>query len=172
MINSKFYIGSSYDIHVRWGNHITTLLRNECHTPGLQKDWNEYGRENFDIRVLEICSREQLKEKEQEWLDKTEATVYGYNKSINSKTTIGDKIAYLRGNIKEKYPDLYSIRSKNMIEINKRIEIREKRREQFIKVNNRSDIKQRLIMRNKDPIFIAKVQATRRKMREERFVKD
>ena len=59
-----------------------------------------------------------------------------------------------------------------MIEINKRIEIREKRREQFIKVNNRSDIKQRLIMRNKDPIFIAKVQATRRKMREERFVKD
>ena len=67
--NNKIYIGSAFDIHHRLYNHIYLLRKNEHHNKYLQNSWNKYGESNFEFGILEVCSKDDLIEREQIWLD-------------------------------------------------------------------------------------------------------
>lgn len=86
-INSKCYVGQSIDIEHRWMIHKSTLNNNTHHNNYLQRAWNKYGEENFEFKILEICSEDELDEKEIEWIDKLHSYRYhsdsnGYNMNI------------------------------------------------------------------------------------------
>jgi group I intron endonuclease len=51
-INNKVYIGESLDIRRRWKEHLDNLNNNKHHSYKLQNDWNKYGEDNFDFRVI------------------------------------------------------------------------------------------------------------------------
>lgn len=64
-INNKKYVGQSKDIERRWKEHIlkekNTMIHNAI---------KKYGKENFDFKILELCSLEQLTEKERYYYKK------------------------------------------------------------------------------------------------------
>ena len=67
--NGKFYIGSSDDIHRRFGRHISDLRRNKHDNAHLQNAWNKYGEKSFDFEVVRVCSMKDVLLEEQRDLD-------------------------------------------------------------------------------------------------------
>lgn len=79
LINSKKYIGKSYDIEKRWLNHKTKLSNKIHENNHLQKSWNKYGQENFNFYIIEECPKEKLIEKEIFYISYFDTKVNGYN---------------------------------------------------------------------------------------------
>lgn len=78
--NGIVYIGQAVDISTRWKNHAKAGLGID--TPQgnkLYKAMMEDGLENFSFEVLEICSRDQLDEKEKWYIGLYQADQFGYN---------------------------------------------------------------------------------------------
>lgn len=50
--NNKRYVGESIDIIKRWETHKNILKKNKHHNYELQKDFNEYGLENFEFTLF------------------------------------------------------------------------------------------------------------------------
>jgi group I intron endonuclease len=67
-VNGRKYIGKANNIYVRVRNHIACLNNNSDKSTYLQNAWNRYGKESFSIYVLEECFREELIEKEKEYI--------------------------------------------------------------------------------------------------------
>lgn len=85
-INGKFYLGSSEKIKRRWNEHKSLLRRNKHCNGILQKAWNKYGEENFELSVIEECMVNVLLEREQFYLDTMKPyRKIGYNISKISK---------------------------------------------------------------------------------------
>lgn len=80
MINHKYYIGQSTDIHRRWINH-KSAYNNEDNNCYLYKAMRKYGFENFNFSVIEICSKELLNEREMYWINfyNSNDSNFGYN---------------------------------------------------------------------------------------------
>lgn len=81
-INGKQYIGQSNNILRRWYEH-----RNKSMNPKRKDEFNsifyaairEYGLENFEIKILEECSEEELNDRESYWISKLDTFYDGYN---------------------------------------------------------------------------------------------
>lgn len=69
IVNDKFYIGSSIDIHKRWIKHKCELHKNRHHNRHLQHAFNLYGFDSFIHVVLEVCDRSIIAEREQHYID-------------------------------------------------------------------------------------------------------
>jgi group I intron endonuclease len=69
-INGHCYIGSSWNIDVRYKKHESLLDHNKHHSRHLQSAWNKYGRDNFVCVVLHNCLREELLQYEQNYINK------------------------------------------------------------------------------------------------------
>jgi group I intron endonuclease len=67
--SGRCYIGSSKNIRARCYEHIRTLRKAKHHSQYLQRAWNKYEEDSFQIRVLELCSIEDLLNKEQHYID-------------------------------------------------------------------------------------------------------
>lgn len=70
IVNNTIYIGSAEFIRERWVNHLSLLKQGKHHSIHLQNSWNKYGKENFQISILEECSKNELIFKEQFYLNK------------------------------------------------------------------------------------------------------
>lgn len=69
MVNGKFYIGSSSDIHHRFYEHIYDL-RNQIHAnKHLQNAWDKYKENSFKFEIIEKCDPKIQFEREQYYLD-------------------------------------------------------------------------------------------------------
>lgn len=68
-VNGKFYIGSSNNIHHRWIVHRCELNTHKHKNKHFQNAWNKYGKDSFQIEVLEIVEQDKLIEREQYYLD-------------------------------------------------------------------------------------------------------
>lgn len=64
-VNNKTYIGSSYDILLRFKNHMYQLRNKKHNNTILQNSFNCYGESVFLLDVLELCDREILVDREQ-----------------------------------------------------------------------------------------------------------
>jgi group I intron endonuclease len=76
---NKSYIGKSTDIERRWKKHISALNLNKHINLDLQSDWIKYGQDSFSFKVLEVCSKDILTNRENHWIDIFNARAYGYN---------------------------------------------------------------------------------------------
>ena len=82
------YIGQAVDLATRWKNHAKCGLGID--TPAgnkLYKAMQDYGIWNFSWEILELCSKDQLDEKEQYYIKLYQSKEYGYNsnKGITKK---------------------------------------------------------------------------------------
>ncbi len=73
--NGKFYIGSSKNIHNRWTAHKSAAKKKELE---LYKDMREMGIDKFSFTVIEECNEDELRVKEQFYIDSLKPT---YNKA-------------------------------------------------------------------------------------------
>jgi len=79
-VNGKFYFGSAIDIfNIRWPRHKRHCRGNYHENLHLQRAWNKYGEEAFEIEVKAECSIEQLFPLEQYYLDMWVGTEWCYN---------------------------------------------------------------------------------------------
>jgi len=89
--NGKHYIGSAVSLKQRMACH-RSMLRNGTHTnKHLQRAWNKYGEDSFSMATIEECGLDILIEREQHWIDATQAAnpQVGMNNSPTASTTIG-----------------------------------------------------------------------------------
>lgn len=105
IVNNKSYIGSTINKYRRKKNHWHRLRKGIHPNKNLQKEWIEYGADNFVFEVLEDVGKvttEKLRTCEQKYLDKvfgvncynvsSNAFHYGYEQGrINVETGIMDK---------------------------------------------------------------------------------
>lgn len=91
----KVYVGSAISFSKRWNRHKYDLRNQKHHSQHLQNSWNKHNEENFVFEILEECSREQLIEREQYWLDKTQSYCCkrGYNICPLAKSSLGRKFS-------------------------------------------------------------------------------
>lgn len=61
IVNNKVFIDNSTDMMAKWNRHKVELKFGSHRNKSLQKDWNEYGEDNF---VFEILSELKHKNKE------------------------------------------------------------------------------------------------------------
>ncbi len=99
-INQKVYIGQSKDIENRFKEHI---WHNQTE---LSKDIRLYGKENFEFKILEECSIEQLDYLEEKYIKLYNAIDNGYNIIQGGQHNIGES----NPNAKITSQDVYNIR--------------------------------------------------------------
>lgn len=126
MILSKFdykvYVGSSYNIAIRWKSHRKQLNAGTHKNIHLQRAWNKYNEDNFIFFVVENCDKSLLVTREQYWIDFLCACnpEFGYN--INKKA---DRVTYtkeVRQKLSEKTKEYM-----NQPEVKKRLSQQSKR---------------------------------------------
>lgn len=91
-VNNKIYIGSSFRFGNRKSQHFQNLEKNIHSNTKLQNSVNKYGLENFIFELLEICSKDNLIQREQYWLDLLQPFAEkGYNILKIAKNSSGFK---------------------------------------------------------------------------------
>jgi len=70
--SQRAYVGQSKDICGRWKQHLYQLRRKEHHCQSLQDCWNESHYTDFHFKVVHICKKSELTQKEIEYWDKQE----------------------------------------------------------------------------------------------------
>jgi group I intron endonuclease len=78
-ITKKYYIGSSINIQKRFWQYDFLLRNKKCHSPKLQNSYNKYGKDNFEFGLIEECIKDDLKDKEAEWIKHFNSVDNGYN---------------------------------------------------------------------------------------------
>ena len=82
IINNKLYIGKSTNIEKEWVSSHRCRLRNNNHSNSyLQASWNKHGEENFEHKIILVCSKEELNSNEIKMIEeyKSSRKEYGYN---------------------------------------------------------------------------------------------
>ena len=69
LITGKVYIGSTNNIKNRFWRHQRQLHLNKHHSIKLQRSYNKYGIDNFKFETIEECSKEDLIQREQYYID-------------------------------------------------------------------------------------------------------
>jgi group I intron endonuclease len=96
--NSKVYIGSSKNIEKRWKEHTYRLKYNAHHSSKLQRSYNRTENKSiFKFEIIEETSEEQLKEREQYYIDLYDSFNNGYNCCAEA-----DNPSYTLSNLKKK----------------------------------------------------------------------
>lgn len=80
-ITGDFYIGSSKNIKRRWASHKIPSTWNKYPNNPLYKDFQKYGVDKFAFEILEEVEPEQLKEVEQQFIEKLQPTYNDKNAS-------------------------------------------------------------------------------------------
>lgn len=86
IVNNKIYIGSSSNINKRKTAHFSYLKRNNHPNKHLQNSYNKHGKNNFEFNILEICTIDDIIQKEQYYIDKF---LPHYNKRIIAESNFG-----------------------------------------------------------------------------------
>lgn len=93
--NNKIYVGSAVSILNRFTQHRHLLNKNKHFNNHLQSSWNFYGKDIFNFEIIEECSLEELKNKEEYYIKKHNTTDrnFGYNKRLDCSTNLGIKMS-------------------------------------------------------------------------------
>lgn len=94
LINQHCYIGQSTQIQRRWNSHKNAAFRqqDETYNYPLYKAFRKYGLQNFSFQIIEECSRNQLNERQNYWINfyspQYNQTIGGDYQTIYQKLTI------------------------------------------------------------------------------------
>lgn len=88
LVNHKVYIGQSRSIKSRWHDHKKELNKNSHANSHLQRAWNMYGEESFSHEILELCTIDELNDREKYWINKYNSfdSDVGYNLTSGGDT--------------------------------------------------------------------------------------
>lgn len=77
----KVYIGQTYNIHRRFGEHLEALEEKTHCNIYFQRAYNKYGKEAFTFQILTFCNRSELDKYEKHFMDiyKSFKPSKGYN---------------------------------------------------------------------------------------------
>ena len=103
-INGKMYIGQSRDIMHRWEQHV--YHRCAITASEIDKAINEFGLQNFDFIILDLCEPEELDMKEDYYIRYYKTCSEGYNQILGGQDNIGES----NSNAKLSAKDVYNIR--------------------------------------------------------------
>lgn len=79
-VNGKVYIGSAIRVKNRFRQHRSDLRLGRHGNEKLQRAWNKYGPQAFDLKVIEpVLFPEDLIAREQYWIDHLNSVASGYN---------------------------------------------------------------------------------------------
>ena len=78
-ITNDFYIGSSKDVKLRWAVHKCQSVWKKYPNKQLYQDMKNYGTDKFVFEILEEVEIEELKEKEQQFIETLKPTYNNYN---------------------------------------------------------------------------------------------
>ena len=78
-VTGDFYIGSSKNIKRRWESHKWSSTWKKYPNKQLYQDMQKYGVDKFVFEVLEEVEPEELKETEQQFIEKLQPTYNNYN---------------------------------------------------------------------------------------------
>lgn len=84
-ITNDFYIGSSSNIELRWIHHKSCTLNYK-----LYNDFKQFGLDNFSFEILEECEKQNLYQKEQDYIDLYNPT-YNINRKVYNKNSYYQK---------------------------------------------------------------------------------
>lgn len=92
-INGKKYIGlTTKSIEERWHCHVVQAKQNAKRNMVIAKAILKYGKENFEISVLEECVDEkELRKKEKVWIAELNTFNDGYNMTLGGDGLLGYK---------------------------------------------------------------------------------
>ena len=79
-ITKDFYIGSSKDVKKRWSSHKWPSTWEKHPNNPMYLDMQKYGTDSFELQILAEVESEQLKEKEQQFIEKLKPT-YNSNRA-------------------------------------------------------------------------------------------
>ncbi len=100
--NNKVYIGQSVNIEKRFSKHKTTgfNINSTVYEYPLYRAIRKYGLENFSFRVLELCLKDELNEKEIFWIDYYSSfnPDCGYNQTVGGSFSFPSKLSLERAN--------------------------------------------------------------------------
>lgn len=103
--SNKVYIGETMDIRRRWKEHIDNLDNNIHHSYKLQQDWNKYGADCFEFKILSVLDESVtnyidkyiLMIYEEKYISKYNSIATGYNvEHTIEKVLNGDKTIFNR----------------------------------------------------------------------------
>ena len=77
-VTNDFYIGSSKNVKNRWMSHKKPSTWKRCTNNPMYQDMKKYGVDKFELQILEEAEVEQLKEKEQQFIE-TLKPIYNNN---------------------------------------------------------------------------------------------
>ena len=69
---NRVYLGSAKNLKTRIYHHLNSLKNNDHHSYLLQRAVNKHGIDNFNVHIIDFVKEENLKVKEQWWLDTLE----------------------------------------------------------------------------------------------------
>ncbi len=69
LITGRCYIGSSWNVRKRFGDHQRDLQNNRHHSRFLQRSWNKHGPDSFSFELLIMCAVKDLLLYEQALID-------------------------------------------------------------------------------------------------------
>jgi len=84
-IDGKFYIGSTCSIDRRFKEHKRDLNNGKHHSIYLQRAWDKYGEDAFVFEVIHECFKEEVRDKEQYFLDHYRSYNYRIGYNMNRK---------------------------------------------------------------------------------------
>lgn len=104
-INGHAYVGQSICIENRWADEKARAFNpnSESYNSTLSKAFRKYGVDNFTFEILEMCSREQLNEKEKEYIALYDTYRKGYNATTGGDGTPNLTIKLSDEQVKEIY---------------------------------------------------------------------
>jgi predicted GIY-YIG superfamily endonuclease len=85
--NDKCYIGSALNIKARLLKHTSYLKRNCHHSLKLQRAYNKYSIASFKIGILELCTENELRVKEEKWINHVDSFKNGFNNTNICRVT-------------------------------------------------------------------------------------
>lgn len=113
-INGHSYIGQSINIENRVNSHRQRAYCNSENNKEYEKTFykaiRKYGWDNFDFEVLEICSKEELNEREIYYIDYYDTYHNGYNEEKGGGMFLREKDGEKHPNHKLSEADVYTIR--------------------------------------------------------------
>lgn len=89
-VNGMQYVGSAISISNRWGTHRWALRHGKHKNLALQADWDQYGEDVFEFKVLAEVSDEGIRRAiEQSYIDCVLGDARAYNRSPSSLNNKG-----------------------------------------------------------------------------------
>ena len=79
IVTGDFYIGSSKDVKRRWAEHRRTSVWKKCSNNPMYLDMQKYSIDKFELKILEEAEPEQLKDKEQQFIQTLKPVYNNYN---------------------------------------------------------------------------------------------